>query len=196
MTRIFKIILIVTVTFNSNWILAQVNDSRINTHFEKVKSDTRFKETIYEFKGKELPNFELTELNGEKINSESLKGKPTLINFWFSDCTPCIEEMPLLNEIKAKFKDDVNFISITFQNSKEVNEFLTKKQFDFTHIIDSKEYINTFGFFGYPKTLILDKNLIIVGIEKMIPKDAKNQAKNKEVFMSGLINQLAELKKR
>ncbi len=38
--------------------------------------------------------------------------------------------------------------------------------------------------------------LVIVGIEKMIPKDAKNQAKNKEVLMSVLINQFAELKKR
>ena len=163
---------------------------------EKIKSSDLFKENIYDFKGKELPKFELTLLNGKILNSESLKGKPTVINFWFSNCAPCIEEMPLLNEIKSEFGNDVNFISITFQNRDEVKEFLNTNEFDFTHVVKSKEYINTFGRFGYPKTLILDKNLIITEIEKMIPKDIENEKQNKTEFKSRISNQLIELKKR
>jgi thiol-disulfide isomerase/thioredoxin len=194
--RIHKIILILIIILNSKIGLGQTTDSLKNTMLEKIKSSDLFKENIYDFKGKELPKFELTLLNGKILNSESLKGKPTVINFWFSNCAPCIEEMPLLNEIKSEFGNDVNFISITFQNRDEVKEFLNTNEFDFTHVVKSKEYINTFGRFGYPKTLILDKNLIITEIEKMIPKDIENEKQNKTEFKSRISNQLIELKKR
>ena len=163
---------------------------------KKIKSGDVFKENIYNFKGKELPKFELTLLNGEKINSESLKSKPTVINFWFSNCAPCLEEIPLLNEIKSELNNDVNFIAITFQNREDVNDFLKTNAFSFTHIIASKEYIKTFGIFGYPKTLILDKNLMIIVIEKMIPKDPKNEKQNKAEFKTRILKQLTELKQR
>jgi thiol-disulfide isomerase/thioredoxin len=194
--RTQRIILLLIIVFTSNIILGQATDSLKNAMLEKIKSSEVFKETIYEFKGKELPKFELPLLSGKKINSESLKGKPTVINFWFSNCAPCIEEMPLLNEIKSEFGNEVNFISMTFQNQNEVNEFLRTHDFDFTHIVDSKDYIRTFGTFGYPKTLILDKDLVIVEIEKMIPKDTENEEKNKAEFKARLSKQLTELKKR
>ncbi|AKA36520.1 TlpA family protein disulfide reductase [Flagellimonas lutaonensis] len=191
-----RIVLIIIIVFTSNTVLGQTPDSLKKAMLEKIKSRELFKETIYEFKGKELPKFELNLLSGKKLNSESLKGKPTVINFWFSNCAPCIEEMPLLNEIKSEFGDEVNFISMTFQNPNAVNEFLKTHDFDFTHIVNSKEYIKTFGTFGYPKTLILDKDLIIVEIEKMIPKDIENEEKNKAEFKARLSKQLTELKKR
>jgi thiol-disulfide isomerase/thioredoxin len=194
--RTQRIILLLIIVFTSNIILGQATDSLKNAMLEKIKSSEVFKETIYEFKGKELPKFELPLLSGKKINSESLKGKPTVINFWFSNCAPCIEEMPLLNEIKSEFGNEVNFISMTFQNQNEVNEFLRTHDFDFTHIVDSKDYIRTFGTFGYPKTLILDKDLVVVEIEKMIPKDTENEEKNKAEFKVQLSEKLNELKKR
>jgi thiol-disulfide isomerase/thioredoxin len=194
--RIQKIIIIIIITFSSKIVLGQAADSLKNVMLKKTMSLKLFKENIYDFKGKELPKFELKLLNGKELNSESLKGKPTVINFWFSECTPCIEEMPLLNKIKSEFGNDVNFISITFQTKDDVNEFLKTNEFDFIHVIESKEYLKNFGRFGYPKTLILNKNLIITEIEKRIPKDIENEEKNKKNFISKISNQLTELKKR
>ncbi|SFU39870.1 Thiol-disulfide isomerase or thioredoxin [Pustulibacterium marinum] len=191
-----RILLLLIIILTSNTALGQATDSLKNAMLEKIKYSERFKENIYEFKGKELPKFELNLLNGKKLNSESLKGKPTVINFWFSNCTSCIEEMPLLNEIKSELGNGVNFISMTFQKSNEVNEFLKTHDFNFTHIVNSKDYIKTFGTFGYPKTLILDKNLVIVEIEKMIPKDTENEEKNKAEFKAQLSEKLTELRKR
>ncbi|MFS4415760.1 TlpA family protein disulfide reductase [Maribacter sp. 2307ULW6-5] len=191
-----RIILLLILVFTSNTVLGQATDSLKNAMLEKTKFGELFKETIYEFKGKELPEFELNLLSGKKLNSESLKGKPTVINFWFSTCAPCIEEMPLLNEIKSEFENEVNFISMTFQNPNDVNEFLKTHDFDFTHIVNSKEYIKTFGTFGYPKTLILDKDLVIVKIEKRIPKEIENEERNIAEFKARLSKLLTELKKR
>ncbi|MEJ1224079.1 TlpA family protein disulfide reductase [Sediminicola sp. 1XM1-17] len=195
--RKIKATLILILILTSNLCLSQVNDSLENAMGENIKSIMKgLNKELSGFKGKELPEFELTLLDGKKLNSESLKGKPTLINFWFSNCQPCIDEMPILNDIKSQFYRDVNFISITFQDHKEVTEFLNRVDFNFTHIIDAKEYLKSFGFFGYPKTLILDKDLVLTEIEKFIPKDIENEARNKAEFKNRIIAQLTELKKR
>tara|TARA_R110002051_G_C8547507_1_gene472124 strand:+ start:76 stop:666 length:591 start_codon:yes stop_codon:yes gene_type:complete len=195
--RKIKATLILILILTSNLCLSQVTDSLENAIEENTKSIMAgLNKELNAFKGKVLPEFELTLLDGKKLSSESLKGKPTLINFWFSNCQPCIDEMPILNEIKSKFYRDVNFISITFQDHKEVTEFLNRVDFDFTHIIDAKEYLKSFGFFGYPKTLILDKDLVLTEIEKFIPKDVENELKNKAEFKNRIIAQLTELKKR
>ena len=184
----------VTFIFSTNSIFGQVNDSIKDALLKELKNKYLKEDTIYNFKGKELPKFSLTTLEGEILNSESLKGKPSLINFWFSNCSPCIKEMPVLNEIKSHFGNEVNFISITYEGSNDVTEFLKGREFNFTHLIDSRDYLKSFGFFGYPKTLILDKNLTVIDIEKSIPKDLSNRKQNDTEFKQRIISKLTELK--
>jgi thiol-disulfide isomerase/thioredoxin len=193
MTKIFRLVFFIFL-FCSNSIFGQVNDSIKDALVEEMKNRYLLKDTIYNFIGKELPKFSLTSLKGDKLNSDYLRGKPTLINFWFSNCSPCIEEMPVLNEIKSHFGNDVNFISITYEDSNEVTEFLKRREFNFTHLTDSRDYLKSFGFFGYPKTLILDKNLIIIEIEKLIPKDISKRKQNEAEFKQRVISKLTKLK--
>jgi thiol-disulfide isomerase/thioredoxin len=92
-----------------------------------------------------------------KFASNYLKGKPTFINFWFTHCVPCIDEIPLLNSVKEKYGEKVNFISITFEDKKAVDEFLKKKEINFEHITDSKNQLDKLKFSSFPTNLILDK---------------------------------------
>jgi len=41
----------------------------------------------------EMPPFDLRDLAGKRITAASLKGKPTLVSFFFSTCMPCILEV-------------------------------------------------------------------------------------------------------
>jgi cytochrome c biogenesis protein CcmG, thiol:disulfide interchange protein DsbE len=59
----------------------------------------------------------LKTIDNKTITLDKLKGKPTLINFWFTTCKPCIEEMPVLNKIRQQLKDSVNFIAITYEST-------------------------------------------------------------------------------
>lgn len=68
--------------------------------------------------GGPAPELELLKLlqapEGIKIDSNSLKGKVVVLEFWATWCAPCIVAMPHLNELADKFKDrPVRFISIT-----------------------------------------------------------------------------------
>lgn len=119
----------------------------------------------------------LRTIDNEKINSNSLKGKPTLINFWFTSCKPCIEEMPVLNSVKRTLGDSVNFIAITFDPKEKVTPFLEKHTFEFTHITDAKAFTDKLEMKAYPVNMFLDKNGIVTQIEIGLPQvmDANNK---------------------
>ncbi|QOW09861.1 TlpA family protein disulfide reductase [Kaistella flava (ex Peng et al. 2021)] len=104
--------------------------------------------------------------------------KPTFVNFWFTTCPPCIEELPALNELKNKYQDKINFVSITFDSSEKVEKFLTKYEFNFIHIVGEKDFINSHGFNGYPKTFLLDKNQILKSVTGSLPSKKDENAYN------------------
>jgi hypothetical protein len=57
------------------------------------------------------PKFELTTIDGKTFNTDSLRGKVVVLNFWFIGCGPCRRELPELNRIAAAFasRDDIAF---------------------------------------------------------------------------------------
>lgn len=193
--NIFKSLSLLLLLASCHLTSAQISDSLKKVWMQEYRDSNLSKEAIYELRDKELPKFELTLLNGEKLNSESLKGKPTLINLWFTMCSPCIEEMPLLNEIKSQFGTDVNFIAITFEKQSDVNEFLERRDFDFVHLVDAKEYLKSLGVRTYPKTLLLDQNLKIIDFEKVIPKDPANRKQNEAEWKKQISEKLKTLLK-
>ena len=52
----------------------------------------------YEF----ASDFNATDLEGNEYSLSNLKGKIRVLNFWFTTCKPCVEEIPALNELVKK----------------------------------------------------------------------------------------------
>lgn len=73
--------------------------------------------------------------------------------------------MPYLNQLKEKYKDQVNFVSITINSKNEVEKFLEKRTFNFTHIIDEKTFLKKKNIPQYPINIFLDKNGIVKNVE-------------------------------
>ncbi len=118
---------------------------------------------------KEFYFSELRTLDNQRISSSDLKGKPSLINFWFTGCKPCIEEMPILNKLKSRFLDSINFIAITYEPKGKATKFFEKHQFDFTQIVNAKEFTDKLGMKAYPVNIFLDKNATVTKIEIGMP---------------------------
>ncbi|KZE37415.1 thiol-disulfide oxidoreductase [Bhargavaea cecembensis] len=51
-------------------------------------------------------------LNGETTKAELVGEKPTLIHFWAVSCNICKETMPEVNELRDKYKDDLNVVAV------------------------------------------------------------------------------------
>ena len=53
------------------------------------------------------PTFDLRSLNGQNIRLDDYLGKKTvLVNFWYSECAPCIEETPALQQVYQRLEVD------------------------------------------------------------------------------------------
>lgn len=112
------------------------------------------------------PKFTAHTLEGDSISSDQLHGQITVINFWFTSCPPCIAEMPGLLEVSQEYKDQpVRFIAVATDKKKAIHRFIDRRgNFGFEVIADRPDLI--FDVFemksGFPTTLILDQNGIII----------------------------------
>ncbi|WP_157823451.1 TlpA family protein disulfide reductase [Olleya sp. 1-3] len=133
-------------------------DLRIGNEY-LIRSDN------FEKIGLEITEKKHKTLEGEEIVIGGKQDKPTLVNLWFIGCRGCIEEMPALNLLKSKYADKVNFVALTFDNNEDVIKFLNKKEFNFTHLTNKKEFIKEIGTKPYPENIFIDKNGFIKYIE-------------------------------
>lgn len=77
-------------------------------------------------------NYTLFKPNGEKIKLEKFKGKVLFINFWASWCPPCIAEMPTIETLYNKVKDNENikFLLISLnQNPEKATKFMKSNNY-------------------------------------------------------------------
>ncbi len=115
--------------------------------------------------GSQMPEFRTKSIDGTSIDLNGLKGKLSVINFWFTTCPPCIAEIPGLNLIVDKFgSDNVNFISIARNNKAEIEKFLIDHPWKFIHISNENNIIDeVFKLqLGYPTTYLLNKDAQII----------------------------------
>ncbi|MEM6298952.1 MAG: TlpA disulfide reductase family protein [Bacteroidota bacterium] len=132
---------------------------------EEAFSDSPF----LKFYGKPFPDYTFKTLDGEDFELSQLMGKPTLVNFWFTGCAPCIDEMPALNNIKEEYGEDVQFIAITFDDKKKVNKFLDKRPFTFLHLVNAKKFLKKMDIKSFPQNFLLNSEGIIIEAMDGIP---------------------------
>ena len=108
--------------------------------------------------GKKKPNYKTKTLTNEKISSKKLLDKVVVINFWFINCPPCKKEIPDLNKLKEKYKDqDVEFIAFALDEDYKLAKFLKNKEFNYKIVPDSRWLKDNFSVQAYPTNIIIDK---------------------------------------
>lgn len=114
--------------------------------------------------GEKVPDFKFTDLDGNTYTNENLAGKVAVLNFWFVNCKPCIQEIPELNEITHKYENhkDVVFIGIALDSSEKLNTFLEHTPFEYNIIPDGMKASSAFGVRSYPTNIVIgrDGNLV------------------------------------
>lgn len=138
---------------------------------EQVRQVEEAKKVVKKMKGESFPDFSLTDLDGKVYTKEELEGKIVLFNFWFSRCSPCVQEMPELNELVEEFGDEVVFLAPTFDPEERVNSFLSKRDFDYTIVPDVKEFCLELNVRSYPTHFVINREgtieKVIIGYSVM-----------------------------
>ncbi len=72
--------------------------------------------------------FELPTLDGGTVSPADFTGRVLIINFWATWCAPCIREIPLLVETRARLgADKVEVIGVAMDDPDAVRKFLAER---------------------------------------------------------------------
>lgn len=110
----------------------------------------------------EMPPFELRDLAGKRVNAAGLKGKPTLVNFYFAECVPCILEVGPLNRFAAE-RPGMNYLAVTFDEAAVARTFVARYQFRWRVVPDAREFIDRVRVKHYPTMALFDENGRLLG---------------------------------
>lgn len=123
-----------------------------------------------------FPSFEGKDLDGNEAKSSTLfaGNTVTVVNFWFTTCSPCVGELSDLEALNKSLSEKggevVGINSFTLDGDKtaisEAKDVLTKKGASYKNIwFESNSEAGKFtsGLYSYPITYVVDKNGNIVG---------------------------------
>jgi len=108
------------------------------------------------------PEFTMKSFEGEVINSEDLKGKVILLEFWDTYCSPCIKLMPDFEKLTAKYKNNDNVVIISvnagWETMEKAKAFIEKRNFNLYFAYMEKKEARKLKVRELPCTIIIDKN--------------------------------------
>ena len=132
--------------------------------------------------GSHLPEFSVTDLQGQLISSADLRGKAVLVNFWATWCQPCKKEMPgyqkLLDRYGPRGFAVIGFKFDTMADAENPVLFAKKIGVRYPLAVASDDLKQKFGGIeGLPTTMLYDRQGIlrtkVIGFEYTDSMEAK-----------------------
>lgn len=83
-------------------------------------------------KGEPLPDFTVSDAEGETLALPSLKGTPLLVNLWATWCAPCVIELPMLDQLAKERAGNLRVLTISqdMTETEKVAPFLAERKLD------------------------------------------------------------------
>ena len=104
--------------------------------------------SLPEYSAKESPAFQ----------SNSIKGKLILLDFWIMNCGPCMESFPVLKQLQAKYgSDKFQLISINaYDKKQEIDFFYKREKPNYKILYNGAAFAKSLGIYGYPTVVLID----------------------------------------
>jgi cytochrome oxidase Cu insertion factor (SCO1/SenC/PrrC family) len=123
----------------------------------------------------EMPPFALQDLAGRQVTAQSLRGKPTLISFFFSTCKPCILEVEPLNRFAAA-RPQMNFLSVTFDEAGEARQFVKRYGVRWRVVPEARDFVDRVRVKQFPTLALFDAEGRLLGMKRGGASDALEAA--------------------
>lgn len=107
--------------------------------------------------GRRLPDSLLTDAAGAEHRLTELRGKPLVVNLWFSNCVPCRRELRDFATVHGEVGDAVQFVGINpFDTVDAMERFADERGVAYLLWRDEQRiFTNELGVVGYPVTLFV-----------------------------------------
>lgn len=105
-------------------------------------------------------DFTLADLQGKNWSLKEQRGKVVLVNFWATWCPPCRKEMPDLQALYDKYKDQGFLVlSISDEESPKVSAFIADRKISYPVLLDPARKVHEeFFVVGIPMSFVYDRD--------------------------------------
>ena len=130
--------------------------------------------------GKSLPSVKLKDLSGKMIDISQFKndGKPIIISFWATWCSPCKRELNTIHDLYEDWQEEtgVTLVAVSIDDEKTKNQvpvYVNGKSWDYLVLLDPNgDFKRAMGVNNVPHTfLINEKGEIVYSHNNYAPGD-------------------------
>ena len=132
-------------------------------HMQAESDNPQFKEAMAKLESddakREKADFTLTDMQAKPWHLANLKGRVVLVNFWATWCPPCRKEMPDLQALYDKYKDQGFIVlAISDEEAAKVTPFLAERKISYPVLLDPGRKVNeSFVVEGIPKSFVYNR---------------------------------------
>lgn len=133
-------------------------------HMKAESDNPQFAEAMSKLQAaddaRQRADFTLTDLQGKEWHLKNLRGKVVLVNFWATWCPPCRKEMPDLQALYEKYKDQgLLILAISDEEVAKVRPFIAERKISYPVMLDPERKVNgLFQVEGIPKSFVYDRD--------------------------------------
>ena len=113
------------------------------------------------------PDFILNLLNGGDRSLSSYKGQVVLLNFWATWCPPCVMEMPSMENLYQRFKDQgLEILAVNVgESTNTAKDFIDLHGFTYPVMMDTNHSVaRQYGIQYFPTTFIIDRSGMVINM--------------------------------
>jgi peroxiredoxin len=110
---------------------------------------------------KAAPDFTLKSLKGSNLKLSEFRGDVVMINFWATWCGPCRQEMPILNDLYLKYRDQgFTLLGVNVEkNQSKAAKMIRDLRVVFPVLFDADNKVSKlYNVDSMPSTILVDRD--------------------------------------
>jgi peroxiredoxin len=124
--------------------------------------------------GSQAPDFELSTIEGRRIDLSDYSGRNIILIFFSTDCPGCVMDIPNWKRLLSFRDDSLDVLGISKSTLEKTQEFLSYYALDFEVAIDENELINEiYKCHETPQKVLIGKNGKVEMVEAMMVQIGK-----------------------